>query len=39
MAPDQWPEWFASQGHADLNLLLFAIWNPIGVSDTAITAG
>jgi hypothetical protein len=39
MAPDQWRAWFASQGRADLNLLLFAIWDPIGVSDTAISAG
>ena len=26
-------------GSADLSLLLFAIWDPIGVSDVAIAAG
>jgi hypothetical protein len=36
---DQWAAWFSARGSADLSLLLFAIWDPIGVSDSAITAG
>lgn len=39
MGPDQWRAWFAAQGSAELGLLLFAIWDPIGVSDVAVTAG
>lgn len=39
MTPDHWRAWYASSGRYDLNLLLFAIWDPIGVSDSAITAG
>ena len=34
-----WGEWFNATGRADLNLLLFAVWDPIGVNDIAITAG
>ena len=33
----QWAAWFSAQGRADLSLLSFAIWDPIGVSDSAIT--
>jgi hypothetical protein len=39
MALDQWSAWFAARGSHDLSLLLFAIWDPIGISDTAIAAG
>jgi hypothetical protein len=39
MEPDMWAAWFAAGGRADLGLLLFAIWDPIGVSDVAIAAG
>jgi hypothetical protein len=39
MGRDQWAAWFSARGSADLSLLLFAIWDPIGVSDSAITAG
>jgi hypothetical protein len=39
MSPAQWHAWFAAHGRADLNLLLYAVWDPIGVSDTAITGG
>jgi hypothetical protein len=38
MTADEWRAWFASRGQDDLNLLLFALWDPIGVSDSAITA-
>ena len=30
--------WFSARGDSDPSLLLFAIWDPIGVSDSAITA-
>jgi hypothetical protein len=39
MSEDDWRVWFSSGGRDDLNLLLFALWDPIGVSETAITAG
>jgi hypothetical protein len=34
-----WNGWFDATGRAELNLLLFALWDPIGVNDIAITAG
>ena len=34
-----WREWFGASGRADLNLLLFAAWDPIGLNDCAIAAG
>jgi hypothetical protein len=39
MSQEQWAAWFAERGAADLALLMFAIWDPIGVSDSAICAG
>lgn len=39
MSARQWTAWFAERGDAELSLLLFAIWDPIGISDSAITAG
>jgi hypothetical protein len=39
LSDDEWQAWVASRGRGDLNLLLFALWDPIGVSETAITAG
>lgn len=39
MSRDQWAAWFTERGSADLALLMFAIWDPIGVSDSAIAAG
>ena len=39
LSAQQWTAWFAQRGEAELSLLLFAIWDPIGVSHSAITAG
>jgi hypothetical protein len=39
MSASEWREWFGATGRADLNLLLFVLWDPIGVSETAIAAG
>ncbi len=39
ISAQQWTAWFAERGDAELSLFLFAIWDPIGVSDSAITAG
>jgi hypothetical protein len=39
MTPEGWQAGYSSSGERDLNLLLFAIWDPIGVSDSAIAAG
>ncbi len=39
LAADEWRTWFAERGRSDINLLLFAVWDPIGVSDSAITGG
>ena len=39
LSAQQWAAWFAQRGEAELSLLLFAIWDPIGVSHSAITAG
>jgi hypothetical protein len=34
-----WREWFDAAGRAELNLLLFVAWDPIGINDCAIAAG
>lgn len=34
-----WQEWFDANGRAELNLLLFALWDPIGVNGSAIFGG
>ncbi len=34
----RWRAWYRDQGRDDLSLLLFVVWDPIGVNDTAITA-
>jgi hypothetical protein len=39
LSAQQWTAWFAQRGEGELSLLLFAIWDPIGVSHSAITAG
>src|SRR6478752_7238045 len=39
MSARQWTAWFAERGDAELSLLLFAIWDPIGISGSAITTG
>jgi len=33
MSQEAWGRWFARRGRLDIALLLFTVWDPVGVSD------